>query len=416
MSWPPNTVFGSSRRHLSDSRRKPPNLLGARSKVPADFADCPEVGSELPLGAALGFDGGTARRLLRSRTMTTTPFGRLDRDVSELPRFEALTRNDPAGSVEPDSFERRLERERAQTVDRRDSGVEEAPSTEVRQRSDESPAPRSAVENDDTQGEPTAAPTDPVAQNTTPEQVEDSGDTLISRREPAADLRNQDSHGDQSLGQPRSPGTGGGPQANPTLSDTSAAIALNGPFATTATVATAAKPATSTITPAGVGSASPSSRSNGSSQNSAPLGSVTPRYFVASKGFDTDSILKRIAVETAKGGGRVEIELDPPDLGRIDIELVVEEGKTRVVLAVERGEVADAIERRLADLTRALEAQGLQVDEAQIHQRDAGDRSSGDRDKSSNEAADGQDGEAKERLGDRRIRHRVEGSGLDLLA
>lgn len=66
-----------------------------------------------------------------------------------------------------------------------------------------------------------------------------------------------------------------------------------------------------------------------------------------------------------KGQTRFQIRMDPPELGRVDVELKVSrDGTVRAHLSVERSETLDMFLRDQRGLERALDAAGLKLDSA----------------------------------------------------
>nr|WP_283776592.1 flagellar hook-length control protein FliK [Stappia sp. WLB 29] len=64
-----------------------------------------------------------------------------------------------------------------------------------------------------------------------------------------------------------------------------------------------------------------------------------------------------------KGQTRFQIRMDPPELGRVDVELKVSrDGTVRAHLTVERSETLDMFLRDQRGLERALDAAGLKLD------------------------------------------------------
>ncbi|MFP4520159.1 MAG: flagellar hook-length control protein FliK, partial [Oceanicaulis sp.] len=72
----------------------------------------------------------------------------------------------------------------------------------------------------------------------------------------------------------------------------------------------------------------------------------------------------RIA-QTASGGGRtVDIRLDPPELGRVQVRLELgADNSVRAVLSAERADTLAELQRTARDLEKALEEAGLDVAE-----------------------------------------------------
>lgn len=88
---------------------------------------------------------------------------------------------------------------------------------------------------------------------------------------------------------------------------------------------------------------------------------------------DIASISLRIAQSARDGKQQFEIALDPPELGRIDVKLEFgRDGRVTTHLMVERSDTLDALLRDSRGLERALQNQGLKLDEGglQYHLRD----------------------------------------------
>lgn len=68
------------------------------------------------------------------------------------------------------------------------------------------------------------------------------------------------------------------------------------------------------------------------------------------------------AIVQSDGDSRIELRLDPPELGRVDIEFSFEKDATRVVLRAEREDALDLLRRHADDLLRDLRDAGYDVD------------------------------------------------------
>ncbi len=111
-----------------------------------------------------------------------------------------------------------------------------------------------------------------------------------------------------------------------------------------------------------------------------PLPQSTSPALLAQAEAARDRIVQQVVLQTAPDGGRVKLSLTPPELGRLDVELVVEDGRhARLVLLADRPETAQVLERALPDLARSLADQGLVLDESRVGTRDPStDRSAPD--------------------------------------
>ncbi|MFN3613752.1 MAG: flagellar hook-length control protein FliK [Rubrimonas sp.] len=65
------------------------------------------------------------------------------------------------------------------------------------------------------------------------------------------------------------------------------------------------------------------------------------------------------AIIAARDGDRVELRLDPPELGRVSIGIQLEDGALRAVVAADRPETLDLLRRHADALQRELNASGF---------------------------------------------------------
>ena len=86
-----------------------------------------------------------------------------------------------------------------------------------------------------------------------------------------------------------------------------------------------------------------------------------------------DAALPRAIRLTLDGGGRQAVlELSPPELGSIRIELRLDGNELATRISAERSEVAERIERHRGELERSLERVGIHLDQLQIETRSTG--------------------------------------------
>jgi flagellar hook-length control protein FliK len=86
-----------------------------------------------------------------------------------------------------------------------------------------------------------------------------------------------------------------------------------------------------------------------------------------------DSVFKQILLQLDAEGGEMRVRLQPPELGELDLRLLVEHGnKLTLTIAAERADLTLLLQKHLGELKQALEASGLEVTDAHVHQRDAG--------------------------------------------
>ncbi|MBL8728256.1 MAG: flagellar hook-length control protein FliK [Planctomycetes bacterium] len=86
-----------------------------------------------------------------------------------------------------------------------------------------------------------------------------------------------------------------------------------------------------------------------------------------------DSVFKQILMQLDAEGGEMRVRLQPPDLGELDLRLLVEHGnKLTLTIAAERADLTLLLQKHLDELKQTLQASGLEVTDAHVHQRGAG--------------------------------------------
>jgi len=121
----------------------------------------------------------------------------------------------------------------------------------------------------------------------------------------------------------------------------------------------------------GIGSAS-ALRPNGASQAPAVAAGYRANGKVSAELLDQarDSVFKQILMKLTDGGGEMRVRLEPPDLGELDLHVLVEHGnQMNLRIAADRSEVAELLQRHLPELCSALQASGLQIADAQVQTR-----------------------------------------------
>ena len=81
-------------------------------------------------------------------------------------------------------------------------------------------------------------------------------------------------------------------------------------------------------------------------------------------------IMRQVRVLAQNGGGRAQIQLNPPELGGLSLRLTVMHDRVQLSVVAERGAVAELIARHLPELRQALEAQGLKIDHLEVDVRE----------------------------------------------
>jgi len=138
-----------------------------------------------------------------------------------------------------------------------------------------------------------------------------------------------------------------------------------------------------------------------------------------------DTLAVRIARNADNGRKSFEIQLDPPELGRVEVKLeFARDGRVTTHLTVDRADTLDALQRDARGLERALQAQGFKLEDGgiQYHLRDQsafaqhqqGGGATPDQSGPNDELADGADLDpdtATEMAG---VRRQIAVGGLDL--
>ena len=80
-----------------------------------------------------------------------------------------------------------------------------------------------------------------------------------------------------------------------------------------------------------------------------------------------DSIFKQIHLRLTQGGGEMMVRLDPPELGKLDMNLVVERGAVvRLTIHAERAEVLMMLDKHMQELKQTLTEQGFDMGGAEV--------------------------------------------------
>ncbi|WPZ34183.1 flagellar hook-length control protein FliK [Thalassobaculum sp. OXR-137] len=83
----------------------------------------------------------------------------------------------------------------------------------------------------------------------------------------------------------------------------------------------------------------------------------------ANLGTPADQVAMKMSATAKDGGGKVTIRLTPEELGKVDIRIEIsKEGLVRAVVAVERPETLELLQRDAKGLERVLQDAGLQTD------------------------------------------------------
>ncbi len=293
--------------------------------------------------------------------MAVTLFGRVEVDPMRVPLAASMDRG------QDDTFASRL-----------DAAARSAAAPPPAVEPEHAPAPIA---------EPERAAADDGPESADPAPVTDSEHAADQTSPTAAELASVQPH--PSNGEPArrikaDEGAGSPLEFRPTAASPAEPAAIATPA--TATTATptfviAAAPAAPPSTPS-VRSAT--DRISGSDAT-APMRAITAKATLA--GYRTmtrqamqldeqarDSVFKQILFKLDKNGGEMRLRLDPPELGELDLHLVVENGNSlRLSIGAERADLRDLLQDGLGELQQALQARGLNVAHAEVHTRQQGD-------------------------------------------
>ncbi len=84
-----------------------------------------------------------------------------------------------------------------------------------------------------------------------------------------------------------------------------------------------------------------------------------------------ESVFKQIAMRLTPEGGELMMRLDPPELGKINLQMTVEkQGQMRLVITAERSDLAALLEKHMAELEQELQKQGITVTGSEVRHDD----------------------------------------------
>jgi len=84
-----------------------------------------------------------------------------------------------------------------------------------------------------------------------------------------------------------------------------------------------------------------------------------------------DSVLRQVLFKLQDGRSEAHLQLEPPELGALDLRLVVEDsGQTKLSVVAERPEIADLLSQHMPALASTLAGRGLNLTEADVRSRD----------------------------------------------
>jgi flagellar hook-length control protein FliK len=74
-----------------------------------------------------------------------------------------------------------------------------------------------------------------------------------------------------------------------------------------------------------------------------------------------EALIRIIPLSSSDQGGRAEMVVEPPSMGRVEVELSVQDGAVTANIRVENRELLGIVQAQSQRLRESLEAQGLQV-------------------------------------------------------
>jgi hypothetical protein len=83
-----------------------------------------------------------------------------------------------------------------------------------------------------------------------------------------------------------------------------------------------------------------------------------------------DSVFKQIVMKLTGDGGEMHLRLEPPELGELDLRLVVQQGnRLDLTIATDRDDLAQLLHRHLDELKHTLQQAGLEVASTSVQTR-----------------------------------------------
>jgi flagellar hook-length control protein FliK len=84
-------------------------------------------------------------------------------------------------------------------------------------------------------------------------------------------------------------------------------------------------------------------------------------------------IIREARILARNGGGQAHIQLHPPQLGELTLQVNVTDRAVTVSLIAEHAQIADLLARHLPELRQALEGAGIRMEELDVEARSAAD-------------------------------------------
>jgi flagellar hook-length control protein FliK len=83
---------------------------------------------------------------------------------------------------------------------------------------------------------------------------------------------------------------------------------------------------------------------------------------------NTPTIVTAIHGQLMPNGGTMNIQLDPPELGALQVTVKIENGTISASFATSNAQATQLLSHSLSQLKHALESQGVSVDRLHVHQ------------------------------------------------
>ena len=130
-----------------------------------------------------------------------------------------------------------------------------------------------------------------------------------------------------------------------------------------------------------------------------------------------ESVFQQILMKLDRDGGEMRLRLQPPELGQLDLRLVVEDGnRLTLTIAADRDDTAQLLQRHLDELKHTLQPAGLEISGASVQTRSEFARDHGGAfGQEPRHAFDGTDDEPPTTADRRRLGY-VSATGLDFWA
>ena len=106
-------------------------------------------------------------------------------------------------------------------------------------------------------------------------------------------------------------------------------------------------------------------------------GTLAQQSYAAAINLSSSPLAAQTMLSSLKGGGtRLDLQLNPQELGSINVSLTVRNGEVSAIIRSEKSETTDMINRQVDAIRSNLEQQGIKVDKVEVRQDTRQDQNS----------------------------------------